>query len=434
MCLAMYRPKGVTVPVTAYEAAFDINDDGGGFAYVAADKKTGKKSIYVKKGFMKWKEMKEALKDHEGQEMLIHFRRASVGDVNKDNCHPFIFSSSTYPDCSFAIIHNGTITYPPAKDKSDTRSFVDDVLAPLLARDPWFFDQEPGPWMMERILGANNKLAIMRYDASDDTTKVVILNKDKGHDAHGCWMSNYSYVPKTPYTPPAGSYVGPYHGGTPGMYGSDFYGEGNEKPLPFDQKYDLRGWELNPTTHKWEKTTTPDPVTKEDEKAASESPEETEDEPMSMVERIISYALEDEQTEPDAVPAVPGSGATVVKNEDKVVQFPSAKKEVVVPRDPGVTSTPVGMGHLSRKNQGRLKELAREYCQMADAPKHDAMTPMQRIHWMRADLMCSLTICRTMTPIDVDKWLIDKANRMEAADRELILQARIAEKKAQLTH
>lgn len=192
MCLIIVKPAGVSIDEENYFAGFDWNDNGAGFCYIEDDK------LVVDKGYMKFKKFMKAVRDKESLELVIHFRRASPGMViNEQNCHPFEFKSKTFPNFSFAMVHNGRLDYHFTHGKSDTRCFAEEVLFPHLDRDPWFLDDEPGRFILKQAINKMgiNKMVVMRWDAEAKKSEVYIINPEAGIKDLKCWFSNDSYKP-----------------------------------------------------------------------------------------------------------------------------------------------------------------------------------------------------------------------------------------------
>lgn len=208
-----------------------MNDDGVGFAYVDPEKK----QLVIDKGFMHVGKALEAIQAKEDLEMLIHFRRISRGEKSEANCHPFGFNAwycddnweydteGKNPRFSFAVVHNGTLPFWSTAKESDTRCWVDNILAPELDINPWMIDRPSGRWFIKESIGSNNKIAIMRYDNMEHKLVTVIINEDgiSANKSHGCWFSNYSWVPLTTYQ---GHNGGGYGSGAPFCRGGRAFG------------------------------------------------------------------------------------------------------------------------------------------------------------------------------------------------------------------
>jgi len=184
----------------------------------------------VEKGFFNLNNFIKAVKAKEQYAMIVHCRVASKGEIGMANCHPFQFDCTDHPEFSFVVAHNGTLPWRSTKEKSDTRCFTEDILAVHLNRDPWFLDDWIGMMFLERLIGLNNKLVIMRYDSEKNEYTTYIVNKKEGNESHGCWFSNYSWR----------RWGGVHHAawtGSAGWMGKD----------------GLNGWSQDPVTKMWKK-------------------------------------------------------------------------------------------------------------------------------------------------------------------------------------
>ncbi len=87
MCIAVYKPKEAVLTKRTLKNCFDNNPDGAGFAY-PNDEGT---KIEVRRGYFGfrkfWRDYK-AVQDKE-KPMLIHFRIATSGCIDEENCHPW---------------------------------------------------------------------------------------------------------------------------------------------------------------------------------------------------------------------------------------------------------------------------------------------------------------------------------------------------------
>ena len=185
MCLAIYKPAGLDIPEKNLKSGFDANNDGCGIAWAAGGQ------IHIEKGLMTWDAFIGIYQGIKEFPCLIHFRKATHGKKNDENCHPFIFN-----DGKHALIHNGVI---PIKcndsDYSDTWHFVNKVLDPLIRQGVPVSDQSLS-WFVRVSIGTD-KIVVM-----DGIGAVVIFNEEKGNweDTDGpegkkgkVWYSNYSF-------------------------------------------------------------------------------------------------------------------------------------------------------------------------------------------------------------------------------------------------
>lgn len=203
MCLLINKPRGKKIDKDIYERGMEEHPDGAGIAFIDQDTRL----LTVKKGLLKFDEFYDFLKPREDLEMVVHFRNASTGMViNEDNCHPFIFDTAQYSTCEregvklpkfqFALAHNGRLDWPHTKDKSDTHCFVDEFLAKHLARDPAFLSTTYGTFVVEKLIGKNNKMVVYEFNIQKNVYTIHILNEGGGHWLKGSWFSNYSYLKK----------------------------------------------------------------------------------------------------------------------------------------------------------------------------------------------------------------------------------------------
>lgn len=205
MCIAILKTKEATITDEVLRTCYNNNKDGCGFAYCE------NKTVYIKK-FMNFDRFLEEYKKVEGKSnMLIHFRIATHGGVNVDNCHPFILNDR------MALIHNGIIAgYGDKTNKSDTRDFIDKVIGNIshrMWRNPSF----------RELVG--NAIGYGKFCILDTDDNYYIINEHKGEWVDGVWYSNTSYKPKVVY-----SSAETYSNNTTnykryyGYYEYDFYG------------------------------------------------------------------------------------------------------------------------------------------------------------------------------------------------------------------
>lgn len=176
MCLAIFKPENKQIKKRYLEAGFNGNSDGAGFAYIKD------KRIVIEKGFFNFAEFWVAYeKIDKRSPMLIHFRWATHGKKDAQNCHPFELLAGRG-----AMIHNGILPYESTATKSDTACFVDGVLDPLLTANP--YDDKHIKYLIENAIGDSNKIACLFSDGNH-----VIYNEKKGEWHKGSWFSNSGY-------------------------------------------------------------------------------------------------------------------------------------------------------------------------------------------------------------------------------------------------
>ena len=151
MCLIIHRPKDRTIPQDWLDNAMIANPDGWGI--MASD---GTK-LHVARG-MTHKGFPKALKRFKKQEVFIHFRFATHGNIDVENCHPF-----TILNGQFAVMHNGVINIDTSEcnDRSDTWHYANRFIAPMLEHDPTALSCPKFSDVIGKHVGTGNKLVIL---------------------------------------------------------------------------------------------------------------------------------------------------------------------------------------------------------------------------------------------------------------------------------
>jgi len=235
MCIIISKPAEKKLPKSIYEECFRSNKDGAGIAYIEDG------NIVLKKGFFNFEEFYKAIAEKEDHGMLIHCRIATHGVVGKDNCHPFTFTSSD-KKYQWVMAHNGTLDWRSTKEMSDTACFAEDLLWPMVDHVPDVFDKPFGDEIMDKMLGARNKMVVVRYELAKNEYTTYIFNETAGNRHNGCWFSNMSWKPYRASTTGYGyGYGSNVQYGMGGAYDDgDFYGHKDE-----DNSISVYGWRKN---------------------------------------------------------------------------------------------------------------------------------------------------------------------------------------------
>jgi hypothetical protein len=206
MCLAVYKPAGLDIPEKNLRAGFENNNDGCGLCWAADGQ------LHVERGMLTWDAFYGLYLQASQYPMLIHFRKATHGKKNEDNCHPFLFN-----DGELALIHNGVLPIKCSEEGfSDTWHFVHKVLEPMVKERGVPIDDQALSWFIRVSIGTD-KVAIM-----NKAGEVVIFNEEKGNweDTDGpegkkgkVWFSNYSFrsYPHTTTYPNRSTYSSANH-------------------------------------------------------------------------------------------------------------------------------------------------------------------------------------------------------------------------------
>jgi hypothetical protein len=184
MCIAIYQSPGNKLPKDQLVQSWHSNPDGAGIAYFDENGEIVIEKDMTLDGIL-YKYERAVDRYAQTSPFAVHFRIATHGSVNIDNCHPFRVSEDT------VLIHNGIIPvmFNKKDTRSDTRVFVDEYLTKLPANwmdDDHLFD------MVETYI-ANSKLVILSRAGEYDS---YIANEKSGHwsSDRKFWYSNASYM------------------------------------------------------------------------------------------------------------------------------------------------------------------------------------------------------------------------------------------------
>lgn len=191
MCIVVVKPKGVALPdEEILTNCWDNNSDGAGFAVA----RNGQ--VHVRKGYMSYRALASAMESMGvgvDDSLMLHFRIATAGGVNKRMCHPFPITDSL-PDlqkrrvrCNMAVAHNGVIGVGEQR-LSDTAVFVRDVLSPRFIRLGLKARDEACISLVKHLGTVGNKFAVMHKDGA-----VQLMGRFLHDKESGCYFSNTGY-------------------------------------------------------------------------------------------------------------------------------------------------------------------------------------------------------------------------------------------------
>jgi hypothetical protein len=207
MCLLILSPAGKRLP-TAEEItrAWARNKDGGGFSFRDPDG-----TLTLCKGIFTLDSMLASMAEHltVETEAVIHLRFSTHKGDRTKNCHPHRISDGHLGVCS----HNGVINITHRKGESDTRSYIRQIITPLM-KDAGGKLTPAMAAVIGRDIGAGNKLIV-----TPPIGESVIINEKSGTWWDGLWWSNGAAFPPAPtlrdwhtYTAPAATPRGSYAG------------------------------------------------------------------------------------------------------------------------------------------------------------------------------------------------------------------------------
>lgn len=188
MCVIVMQPKGAHLKKERAKRLWQVNPDGGGFAFIDDDNEIqGFKSMEFQEF---WNAFEGARKAFPKRDYLIHMRIATHGTVDIDNVHPFRIGDDE------VMAHNGIMHKVPddkEKKKSDTRMFIEEILPqlPNLWLDTPLMVDMVGDWI------GWSKLAFLTTNPEYEFSWYIV-NESKGEWVDKMWFSSSSGVRPRP--------------------------------------------------------------------------------------------------------------------------------------------------------------------------------------------------------------------------------------------
>ena len=198
MCVIASIPAGSTIDEKTLRDMWDTNSDGGGIAYIEDEKVVVYKTMKLK-SFLK--KFKSVVKSHGGNDILMHMRIKTHGDVCIENTHPFSIKQDNKVCDDMVFAHNGilpSVFQTTAKDTdadgiqiSDTRRFNELFWSNFDIRaldDPRTIE------LVEELIGWGNKFVVLNANPVMKHQSYII-NAGRGVYKDGVWMSNQNHCP-----------------------------------------------------------------------------------------------------------------------------------------------------------------------------------------------------------------------------------------------
>lgn len=130
MCVIAIKPKKIKIKKKTLFDMFDSNPDGAGLAVVLNN------STIISKGYFDPDHLWDDVATIQDHSLVLHFRLATHGQINEENCHPFVIhedereSADVYKETELSVlVHNGIIPGYGTDKISDTWDFVTTCLA-----------------------------------------------------------------------------------------------------------------------------------------------------------------------------------------------------------------------------------------------------------------------------------------------------------------
>ncbi len=184
MCQIIYRPTQHTLTLETLKACADENRDGWGIMYAEDG------NVVVQNG-MTWDSFLRTYQTiDEAQEMAIHFRWKTHGNVDLANTHPYTVLELERDGRDLQVMHNGIISIPQKhKNMSDTWHWVRGIVQPMIRKFPDLLEDKDSLELLENTIDGSRILFL------DGWGKFTFLNRSYWHDEMGC---EFSTSPPTP--------------------------------------------------------------------------------------------------------------------------------------------------------------------------------------------------------------------------------------------
>ena len=186
MCIAIVKPRGVSLAEDRLRICFENNPDGAGFAIAT------EQGVVIHKGYTTFQAFWTAYREYRVDDYpaLVHFRITTRGENSARNHHPF-------PVAAGALVHNGTIGWlgKAGTGPSDTALFAD-----LLQ------DMTVAQWHRLRPL-IEHSTGWSRFALLTHEGETLLFNPEEWEEAGGALYSNNTYLPE-PGVPAGASLYG----------------------------------------------------------------------------------------------------------------------------------------------------------------------------------------------------------------------------------
>lgn len=186
MCIAIVKPMGTELPTKELlKRCWDNNPDGAGLMYNDGNNVIIHKGFTKFKGFYKYLKALDKTEDLKDKDLVLHFRIATSGGVNRECTHPFPITKDISDMkkldnvCEYGFAHNGIIDGYGSKDFSDTMEYVSTIIS--------------------NIHDLDNSESLINALAYEHASRFVVLTKDN-FELGGSWvLDNDCYFSNSTY-------------------------------------------------------------------------------------------------------------------------------------------------------------------------------------------------------------------------------------------
>lgn len=177
MCIAILNTKGIINKDTLL-TCWNNNNDGAGMIYTTKNNelKVFKELTNFEKFYKEYNKQRKANKE---SNFVLHFRIATSGKIDLNNCHPFKVNKN------LAFVHNGMIDIELMNNAvSDTYTFNETIIKNLGSS---FLYNEAIIRLIEAYIGYSKLIFL------NNLNEAFIINEQLGHWDGDNWYSNTSY-------------------------------------------------------------------------------------------------------------------------------------------------------------------------------------------------------------------------------------------------
>lgn len=201
MCIAILNNNPEAIDEQTLINCYEGNRDGQGLIYATNGQLKTYKTLDINQFLTTYYEVRKAIKTP----IALHFRMATHGNINLENCHPFLVNKN------LAFVHNGIIPKYGNNNYSDTYCYNEQRLKKLQNN---FLKSRFIREFIAKEIGSYSKLIFM-----DNNSNYTIINEEAGIWDNDNWYSNSGYKYSSNYY-----YTDNYDSSFDDGYFKDFYG------------------------------------------------------------------------------------------------------------------------------------------------------------------------------------------------------------------